>query len=264
MDVYCDGSYYKKVPVMWNSQASWNNDYAFDLPAHHYYWFFNSDDYSVGYSAGYDAGASQVHGFDSVGTNAMYSFKDDLIGLSNNSYPMFDFVDAELNNRSVWLSPYSGVSLDHAKFVVRNGFSGNGSILATIGECYLDSTSNIFSASGTYTDYSSPNCLIKNVYNDSLARGIFRFVTSDVSPYSTGYNKGYSDGEKVGYTLGKVDGVNSAKPEALTNTLVAVFQQPFNQIYRFFNFNVLGLNILGLVCGLLSVFIVIKVIKKVI
>lgn len=263
LDVYCDGVFYKRVPVMWNHEASWNNSYAFDLPASHYYWFFNADMYSVGYSAGYDAGAAQVLGFDSVGTNAMYSFDNDLTGLTNYSYPMFDFVDADLAARSVWLVPYSGTSLVRAKFVVKDGYDVSDDNIRTIGECYLDGTSNVFSGSGTYSDYSSANSVIKTVYNNALSRGIFRFVSSDVSPYATGYSKGYSDGESVGYTLGKVDGANSVHPEALTNTLVAVFQQPFNQIYRFFNFNVLGLNILGLVCGLLSVFIVIKVIKKV-
>lgn len=103
------------------------------------------------------------------------------------------------------------------------------------------------------------------VQNAFAMNNYVRFLKDGVAydRYQIGYDDGKEAGYAQGYAVGRVDGANSVDPESLTNTLVAVFQQPFNQIYRFFNFNILGLNILGLATALISIFIIIKVVKKI-
>lgn len=83
--------------------------------------------------------------------------------------------------------------------------------------------------------------------------------------YSAGKTDGYVNGYDVGYGVGKADGYaagTSTQTSTLTETLVYIFQAPFDQIYRFFNFNILGVNILALVCSLITVMLVVFVVKK--
>lgn len=88
------------------------------------------------------------------------------------------------------------------------------------------------------------------------------YYQSYTAGYQNGYEIGYSSGYDVGWDASKTYWQSLVNPESLTETLVTVFQQPFNQIWRFLNFNILGLNLLALGCGLVTTFLVIKVIKK--
>lgn len=98
-------------------------------------------------------------------------------------------------------------------------------------------------------------------YNDGYQAGEENPTAYD-SGYDAGYEQGYDDGHTIGVAQGESQAVSGQK--ALVNMFVTAFQQPFDQIYRFLNFNVLGLNILALFTALLTLSIGIIIIKKVI
>lgn len=103
-------------------------------------------------------------------------------------------------------------------------------------------------------------------------------VSLYLHPYDAGYqngldgayDEGYDAGYDEGYDAGKIAGINQGEAQAvggskaLVTMFVTAFQQPFDQIYRFLNFNVLGLNVLALFTSLLTLSIGIIIIKKVI
>lgn len=98
-------------------------------------------------------------------------------------------------------------------------------------------------------------------YSDGFQAGESNPTAYD-SGYQDGYSQGYDDGKVVGINQGESQAVSGQK--ALVTMFVTAFQQPFDQIYRFLNFNVLGLNILALFTSLLTLSIGIIIIKKVI
>lgn len=106
---------------------------------------------------------------------------------------------------------------------------------------------------------------------------------SKVGAYADGYNDGYHDatesgdafdaGKEIGYgqgyQTGVTDGRNQGYAEATGGTkalaymFVTAFQQPFDQLYRFLNFNLLGINLLALFSALVTLSLGIYVLKKV-
>lgn len=103
------------------------------------------------------------------------------------------------------------------------------------------------------------------LWEEGYDQGYHDGMTNYGGQYDNGYNAGYEDGRREGategYNRGYADGTTGGK--ALMNMFVAAFQQPFNQIYRFLNFNLLGINLLSLFTALLTLSIGIIIIKKV-
>lgn len=86
---------------------------------------------------------------------------------------------------------------------------------------------------------------------------------------SAGYSSGVAVGSSDGYSNGYMMGFEAGRTDALTNDnvlagmFVTAFQQPFNQLYRFLNFNLLGVNFLALFTAFITVSVGLIVIKKV-
>lgn len=270
VDVFIDGEYFGVAPVWYNPNSDAPTTYYFDMVVStHYVWLFDHDAYADGFAAGYTEGVGTSKGFVSVTCAEAGETPANFEQYSSyaNVYKMIEFVDGVGDDYSIYVMPFNLEQASPTRFrvIVWKGTEYDEdavytNVLATIG--YLDLSNGFYYVSSN-TIYEVNDGVIGNVFNDSLSRQLLKFVSSDVNPYTVGYETGKAEGYATGYKLGKVDGINSAQPDSLTTTLVTVFQQPFNQIYRFFNFNILGLNVLALVTGLLTLFIVLKVLKKV-
>lgn len=94
--------------------------------------------------------------------------------------------------------------------------------------------------------------------------------------YSLGYNAGYNDGYNSGILEGTASGkqsgyiqgynagynVGSSGNNPLYGMVVAVVDAPINIFKDIFNFDILGINIAGVVFGIISLLIIIWLIKK--
>ena len=76
-----------------------------------------------------------------------------------------------------------------------------------------------------------------------------------------GYDKGKSDGESIGFTRGYNEGVSDAGEYTFIGLLDAVFYAPIKAVVSLFNFDLLGVNLLGFVQGILTLFIILAVVK---
>lgn len=87
----------------------------------------------------------------------------------------------------------------------------------------------------------------------------------DPTAYQTGYDAGYEDGhdagEIAGYNRGVGDGTSGS--QSLAHMFRVAFQLPFDQLYAYLNFNLLGINFASLFTALITVSLGIIVIKKV-
>lgn len=78
---------------------------------------------------------------------------------------------------------------------------------------------------------------------------------------STGYDDGYQAGEIVGYDRGYSDGINDSNQYTFNNLIGAVIDAPVSAFTSLLNFELLGINILGLITGLLSVAVIVLIVK---
>lgn len=84
--------------------------------------------------------------------------------------------------------------------------------------------------------------------------------------YNNGYTKGNNDGKNDGYAEGYGEGYNDAinvdnQIYTIFNGILHVGLLPVNFFLMMFNFNILGINMAGLVSGLLSVAVVVIIIR---
>lgn len=251
----------------------------------------HADGYGEGYNAGHSDGYAEGYqdatddyntgiAFNSYGLYANAPLRlvsDEVIGGFSYMY-LFDYATSTYEEHTVF-----ALYIQNSQTGVYNGYildrnnDPSSTMSETIGSFSNQSTLDVVITAEKDMYFTLYTGYITSFYNRGEA-DLKAFWFSGGSSgtalqnYSDGYDQGFADGDSAGYNrgyavgseVGYANGVNSADPESLTNTLVAVFQQPFDQIYRFFNFNVLGLNILGLVTGLITIFVVIKVVKKII
>lgn len=91
------------------------------------------------------------------------------------------------------------------------------------------------------------------------------------SAYDVGYNAGVDAGYSQGYDVGVNDGyhngygvgVNDSNQYTFYNLFGAVLDAPVKVFSDLFNFELLGVNLLGLITGLFTLAVVIVIIKKV-
>ena len=93
-------------------------------------------------------------------------------------------------------------------------------------------------------------------YNDGYTSGV-----NDGN--SSGYSEGYDDGYDVGVSYGYNEGVNDSNQYTFYNLFGAVLDAPVKVFSSLFNFNLLGVNLLGLITGLFTLAVIILVIKLV-
>lgn len=109
------------------------------------------------------------------------------------------------------------------------------------------------------TDISQPSYSM--VYADGYDAG-----SSD--GYKEGYQMGLKDGSNGGYQLGydrgKQDGIQigSNQSNTLYGMVIAVVDAPINIFKSIFNFDILGINIVGIVFGIITLLLIIYLIKK--
>lgn len=80
--------------------------------------------------------------------------------------------------------------------------------------------------------------------------------------YNTGYAEGYDAGQQTGYANGLQDGLDTDSTALTIFTgIIDVGLLPVNVFIKMFNYEVFGINIAGLVSGLLTIAIVIIIIR---
>lgn len=80
---------------------------------------------------------------------------------------------------------------------------------------------------------------------------------------SSGYGDGYRDGNLAGYNTGYDAGVNASNNYSFNSLFGAVIDAPLNAFKSLFNFELLGVNLLGLFTGLVTLAFVILIVKLV-
>lgn len=78
---------------------------------------------------------------------------------------------------------------------------------------------------------------------------------------TNGYKDGYSAGENIGYGNGYNAGLEQSGKYSFNSLVGAVIDAPVSAFTSLLNFELLGVNILGLVTGLLSLAIIVLIIK---
>lgn len=277
--IYEDGYFYADRYVTY---GEWCEQVEFDASS--YYWIFESNAYDEGFADG------------SYSSSAFYSFtiNYNVLGSGSNLFRFVpDVTTTGTMYETAWWDLFTYRYEDAVRMVSLFGshftYSGTDdswliNLVDWSGDGVRPTMQAAESESLGYVRYpsSSSSELIRNVSLKvlnfsggasvvSIKRAyLFKaFVYLDngdavADAREEGYTEGYNEAKDYWYNIGKVDGANSVTPDSLTDTLVTVFQQPFNQIYRFFNFNVLGLNILALGTGLIGIFIIIRIVKKVV
>lgn len=94
---------------------------------------------------------------------------------------------------------------------------------------------------GYYDGTLNTDRLVNNAFDDGYAEGV-------ETGYDTGYNSGYSDGMLADYSF--------------SEDLIGVAELPFNVIGQILNFEILGINVWGLITGVLTIVLVIWLFRK--
>ena len=144
----------------------------------------------------------------------------------------------------------------------------------------------------TYTDTDENTCVVKylSTYSfrdyDRYTRGYVTWDNrtyylndglTDSEQYRIGYTSGYNDGKnafngsgyddgfnagkEVGYNQGKQEGIASANEYSWLGLIGAVVDVPLQAFTSLFNFNILGINMLGFVSSIFTILILIVVVK---
>lgn len=95
-------------------------------------------------------------------------------------------------------------------------------------------------------------------YNSGYSAG---YSAGKLDGSSSGYNQGYDAGETIGYQNGYNDGVEHGGNYTFLGLIGAVIDAPINAFTSLLNFDVLGVNILSLITGLLSIAIIVFIVK---
>ncbi len=102
--------------------------------------------------------------------------------------------------------------------------------------------------------YLTDNSYYQAGYTDGYNQG-----TADGS--NSGYSDGYSAGESVGYGNGYNDGIIAGGNYSFNSLIGAVIDAPVSAFTSLLNFELFGVNILGLITGLLSLAVIVLIIK---
>lgn len=99
-------------------------------------------------------------------------------------------------------------------------------------------------------------------YNDGYSSG---YSSGYDSGTGAGYNTGYAEGNKQGYSTGYNDGyeIGFGQTNYLRTTVFAIADTPIRVFKQIFDFNILGINIAGIVLSIMSLFVIIWLVKKV-
>lgn len=79
--------------------------------------------------------------------------------------------------------------------------------------------------------------------------------------YGKGHDAGYSEGKSDGYDAGFSDGVNDARDYSFFSLISAVLDAPVQAFKGLLNFEILGVDMLGFVTGLVTLSVVIIILK---
>lgn len=79
--------------------------------------------------------------------------------------------------------------------------------------------------------------------------------------YEDGEQHGYTEGYNVGYSAGEANATNLG--EAGARVILTAVEAPFNVVTQWLNFEVLGVNLLGLLFSILAISIIVIILKKV-
>lgn len=102
--------------------------------------------------------------------------------------------------------------------------------------------------------YISDNNYYEAGYTDGYNQGV-------VDGNDSGYKDGYSAGETVGYNNGYTAGVENGGKYTFASLFGSVIDVPVNAFTSLLNFELLGVNMLGFITGLLTLALIIFIIK---
>lgn len=91
-------------------------------------------------------------------------------------------------------------------------------------------------------------------YNDGLEEG--RNIYTDAG-YDEGYGVGYREGENYGKNLGRLEATNYS----FLSMFGALIDAPVKAITGLFNFNILGINLLGFITGAFTLVVIIFIVR---
>lgn len=114
------------------------------------------------------------------------------------------------------------------------------------------------------TGIEGPNPVFM-IFNNSQWQGAINGSAYDNSiTAQTSYNNGFREGREEGYEAGYNNGMNEGRvADAGIELITKAVETPFNVLTQWLNFEVLGVNVLGLVMSLLAICIVVIIIKAV-
>ena len=143
---------------------------------------------------------------------------------------------------------YYSSSSDYLRFRFYSYFTAN-----TFNEhFYLTSHDYYFVQNLTDNQY------YKDGYNTGVDEG---YKTGYYEGNNVGYSNGYKQGETVGYNNGYNVGIEKASDYSFLSLMGAVIDAPVSAFTSLLNFELLGINLLSFITGLLTLAIIIFIIK---
>ncbi len=106
--------------------------------------------------------------------------------------------------------------------------------------------------------YLSPDLTDNQIYDSGYQDG---YNAGNFDGNSQGYQDGYNAGEAIGYGTGYNAGLEQSGKYSFNSLIGAVIDAPVSAFTSLLNFELLGVNILGLITGLLSLAVIVLIIK---
>lgn len=165
---------------------------------------------------------------------------------------------------SIWISFSFDVPTSVIGNAIKVDFIGvDSSTVMSAGNCYVSNLGPCYVKIPSYIpQFPSDSEQYRQALDAGYKNG-YRDGTEDMEIYgNTRYQEGVEFGDAQGYIRGVEDGSN--KDMTLVQLFWYVIDEPFAVIYRLLNFDILGVNVFGFVCGIFTLGLIGFVIKMVI
>lgn len=229
-DIWTDGTYYY---LSQDNESGYTDSYKFDVLTRS--WSEISFDLSK-------TGVSDFYGY------AVTNFKYYII------IHLLDWSTSSIN----YIYSYMGISNYYYNVGYNAGYNAGyiGGSSGDIAQAYNNGYNAGFTAGLNETQSTYYNNGYNVGYNAGYTAGI---QDNQQNVYQNGYNAGYDNG----FDIGKTEGITSANDYSFLGLIGAVVDAPLNAFKSLFNFNILGVNLLDFIFGILTLIITIYIIKLV-
>lgn len=147
---------------------------------------------------------------------------------------------------------------NRAQYLYLLPFSGSVTSVSPVVATTWDSVQLYPSGRYIVSEPTITNFFINYIVDNVDPKALDEFLQQELQ---NSYNNGYSAGQNAGYNTGYADGVNNAGEFTFMSLVDAIFFAPLKFLFNLLNFDLLGVNLLGLFTGLITVVVIITIVR---